>query len=200
MCPSSGLILAVAFRVKSRLLAALVAMAFAGSVARAERLEYRIAGVIQKEAMSDRLFGSSSDRVRFDIDLVADLREATSVPAGVKTSLPSFEDVVLGENGVLLPPSALRSLSFRLSSGSATFGLADVISNPATGGAVFLTGTATSPTGINIVLANSASGQFEAGIVQCRSACMLKGGLVLDAAGPFGTIDELTVTVVERDR
>ena len=200
MCPSSGLILAVAFRVKSSLLAALLAVALASSVARAERVEYRIAGVIHKDAMSDRLFGSSSDRVRFEIDLVADLREATSVPAGVKTSLPSFEDVILGENGVLLPRSALRSLSFRLSSGSATFGLADVIANPATGASVFLTGTATRPTGINIVLANSASGQFEAGIVQCISACALTGGLVLDAAGPFGTIHELSVTALEQDR
>jgi hypothetical protein len=186
--------------VKSRWLAALVAMAFAGSGVRAEHIEYRISGLIQKEPISDRLFGSSSDRVRFEIDVVADMRQAIAVPAGVKTTLPSFDNVVLQENGLLLPAPALQSLAFRLSSGSASFGLADVIANPATGGSVFLTGTATRPTGINILLANSASGQFEAGIVQCKSACVLKGGLVLDAAGPFGTIDELTVTVVEHDK
>jgi hypothetical protein len=147
--------------------------------------------------MSNRLFGSSSDRVRFDIHMVADIREATAVPAGTETSLPSFHSVTLQENGVLLPAAALRSVSFQLSSGRATFGLADVIANPATGGAVLLTGTATRPTGINIVLANSVSGHFEAGILDSVSACALKGGLVLDAAGPFGIIEGLTVTVLK---
>jgi hypothetical protein len=150
MCRPRNLILAMAISKKSNVWMAFLALTSLDSEARATTVEYRIAGIIQKDAISDRLFESSTDEVRFEIHLVADVREATEVPAGVEISLPSFPNVALRESGILLSRSALRSLSFRLSSGKASFGLADVIANPVTRGSVFLTGAPTRPTGIKI--------------------------------------------------
>ncbi len=175
-----------------------LALALASCPAAAEVLVYRITGTLQKDAMSDRLFGAATDRVRFEIHLEADTSLASRVPAGTMTSLPNFPRVTFAEDGFAFPRAALKSLSFRLSSGEASFSTSDVIADPSVPGAIFLTGTLSKPTRVNLLLANAASGYFEIGMAKCTSSCRLEGGIVLDQAGPFGTIEEPVVTVAPR--
>jgi hypothetical protein len=170
------------------------ALLLAGSAgSSAAIVEYQVTGEIVKDLASDRVFGSAHSNLKFEVRFKVDTSQATLVPAGSQTTLPSFSKVVLPENGFVFPRTALRSFEFRSARATALFSKDDVIASEVTGGVVFLTGTIDRPTGLNIVLANAVSGYLEIGTLECRDRCELRGGLVLDRAGPFGTIRQVNV-------
>jgi hypothetical protein len=172
---------------------AFVMLSSAGPAGAAAIVEYRVSGTFVKAPLSDNLFNSKTGRVAFDIRFTADTNLAVRVPAGTTTSLPSFPEVVLPQDGFLLPAAAVRSFAFRAAGTTADFTGRDLIANDSTGGSIFLTGALDRPTGINIMLASGSSGYLEMGILECAPTCALQGGLVLDRAGPFGTIDGLVI-------
>jgi hypothetical protein len=156
-------------------------------------VQYQVTGEIVKDPASDPIFGSVHANLKFEVRFKVDMSQATLVPAGSKTNLPSFPAVVLPQNGFVLPRAALRSFEFRSPGATAIFSKEDVIADEVTGGVIFLTGTLDRPTGLNIVLANAFSGYLEVGTLECADRCELKDGLVLDRAGPFGTIRQVNV-------
>jgi hypothetical protein len=162
--------------------------------AAAQIVEYRVSGTMVKEPLSDNLFNSKSSRVAFDIRFTADTARAIKVPAGTRTSLPSFPDVVLPHESFLLPATAVTSFAFRAAGVDASFSSRDVIANDSTGASILLTGSLDRPTGINLMLANGVSGYVEFGILECAPRCAFRGGIVLDRAGPFGTIQDVVIT------
>jgi hypothetical protein len=176
------------------LLAALQSALWPADAASASAMvEYRIGGEMAKDADSDNLFGSRMARVPFEIRFTADARMATKVPAGRRTSLPSFPSFVLHQHGFLLPVAALQSFAFRAPGSDASFELRDLIADETTSGVIFLTGDLQKPTGASILLVNGVSGQFQLGILACSRQCILTGGLVIDRAGPFGIIEKTIV-------
>ena len=174
-----------------------LALALSSSGVPAEVLTYRVTGVLNKDRISDPIYGASADNVVFEIRFEADASSVLRVPAGTTTSLPNFPALKFSENGFHFPRSALRSFSFRLSSGNAHFSLADVIGDPSSAGVIFVTGTLRQPTAAHILLANSQSGYFELGLADCALTCRLKGGIVLDQAGPFGNISNSAIELSE---
>lgn len=159
-------------------------------------VEYRIAGVLVKDPISDNLFAGKTARVPFEIRITADTDEAARVAAGTRTSLPGLPNVVLRQDGFALPATALKSFAFRAPGTDAAFGIRDVIADETTSASIFLTGDVEKPTGANILLANGVSGYFQLGIVDCTAACELTGGIVLDRAGPFGTIESIVIDAI----
>jgi hypothetical protein len=173
------------------LLGAVLLVSSAGSSAAI--VKYRVTGEIVKNPASDPIFGSVHGNLKFEVRFEVDTSQATVVPAGSQTALPSFPAVVLPENGFVLPRTALRSFEFRSPRTTALFFKEDVIASEVTGGIIFLTGTLDRPTGLNLVLASAVSGYLEIGTLECADRCKLEGGLVLDRAGPFGTIRQVNV-------
>jgi hypothetical protein len=171
----------------------LVSLSLVGTSPSAAVVEYRVSGTLVKQPLSDNLFNSSTARAEFEVRFTADTALAVKVPAGTRTSLPSFGDVVLPQDGFVLPAKALKSFAFRAAGTGAQFSVRDVIANDLNGGSIFLTGALNRPSGINILLANGVSGYVEIGILECTPECALRGGLVLDRAGPFGTIELRTI-------
>jgi hypothetical protein len=166
--------------------------------AAAEVLAYRISGTLQKGAISDPLFGAVTERVGFEILFEADTSLVVPVAARTTTNLHESQKVKFAEDGFFLPSRAVKSLTFRLSSGDARFSLADLSADPSAPGAIFVTGTLDNPSAVNLLLANAQSGYFQVGLPECASTCRLNGGLVLDQAGPFGTIEDLSIKVAQR--
>ena len=175
-----------------------LAMAFASSPAAAQPITYRVSGQFNKDAISDRIYNAASDSVRFQITLEADVSAALAVPAGTPTNLPNFPAVTFAENGFHLPRAAVRSISFQLSSGAANFTLADLVGDPASPGLIFVTGSLEKPTAVHILLASSRDGYLEIGLPECTQRCMLKDGIVLDKAGPFGRISRVEIHSILR--
>jgi hypothetical protein len=169
-------------------------LAVSASASPAAIVEYRVSGTMVKEPLSDNLFNARTARVPFDIRFTADTAEAVQVPAGRRTSLPNFPQVVLPQDGFILPAGSLHSFAFRAAGTNASFSRSDVIADEATGGAVFIAGPLERPTAISLLLANGISGTFQIGIPECARTCALKGGLVLDRAGPFGSVEIKSIT------
>lgn len=163
------------------------------SAAKAETITYHVSGILNRDALSDRIYGAATDRVKFEITFEADVSHAIPVKAGTPTNLPNFPAVKFAENGFHLPRDGVRNLTFSLSSGTARFALADLIGDPSSPGAIFLTGSLDNPTAIHILLANSQHGYIEIGIPDCPGTCKLKDGIVLDQAGPFGRVSNTRI-------
>lgn len=170
-----------------------VALSFAGSQAAVQPVTYRVSGVLNKDAISDRIYGATADAVRFKITFEVDVSSALPVAAGTLTDLPNFPAVKFSEAGFHFPLEAVRSMTFRLSSGAARFTLADLSGDPSSPGAIFLTGSLHNPTGVHILLANSHDGYLEIGLPECTRTCRLKNGIVLDQAGPFGRASSIEI-------
>jgi hypothetical protein len=176
---------------------ALVPGAFA---AQAEPVTYQVSGILNKDAGSDRIYGAARDRIELQIAFEADVSSAIPVEAGTATNLPNFPAAKFAENGFHLPKTGVRSLTFSLSSGTARFTVADLIGDPSSPGAVFLTGSLQKPTAIHILLASAQHGYIEIGIPDCSDTCRLKDGIVLDQAGPFGSISSIEIKRVRHVR
>lgn len=170
----------------------------APAISIAHPVTYRVTGTAHKGEISDNLYGSSSDPVAFEVTFTAEIEQAQVVPPGTKVSLPNAPEAQFTETGYLLPAASLSSFSFSLASGMAPFSLSNVITDPGTGGVVFLTGSLRQPTSINMTLANAASGILQIGIPNCSRTCSLQGGLVLDSGGPFGTLAVDQITAMPR--
>jgi hypothetical protein len=172
------------------------AFALTGAPATAETVAYRVSGALKKDVASDPIYGATSDPVLFQIDFEADASSVVRVPAGTLTNLPNVPGVKFTENGFHFPLKAVSFMSFRLSSGSGTFSRADLIGDPSSPGAIFVTGSLSKPTAAHLMLANSESGTFETSLPKCAPTCRLKDGLVVDAAGPFGRISNVIIEVI----
>jgi hypothetical protein len=166
----------------------IAAFLLAGVESSAEVIEYRVVGAFVKDPSSEPLFESKLHTVQFEIRFAADKAVATRVRAGSRTSLPNFPEVTIHEGGFRLPASALKAFSFNAPGSSARYMLEDVIADEVTGASVFMTGSPTQPTGINMLLANSLSGYVQIGIPDCERQCRLVDGYVIDRAGPFGVV------------
>jgi hypothetical protein len=162
----------------------------------AETVAYRVSGALDKDAISDPLYGAASDRVLFRIDIEADSSSVVPVEAGTPTNLPNVSGAKFTENGFHFPRAAVSFMSFQLSSGTGRFSLADLIGDPSSPGAIFITGSLRKPTAVHLLLANAQSGHFETGVPECAGTCRLKDGIVLDAAGPFGRISNVVIKVI----
>jgi hypothetical protein len=172
-----------------------LALALISSEAAAKIVAYEITGTLQKDAISDPLFGAATEPPSFEIRFEADTSLAVPIPARTATSLPNAPKIAFAEDAFFLPSSAVKSFSFRLNSGAARFSKADLITDPTIPGVILVTGTFDHPSAVNLLLANSQSGYFQIGLPQCPSTCGLQGGLVLDQAGPFGTIKDSVIKV-----
>jgi hypothetical protein len=172
-------------------------LVLSSSAADAQSVAYRVSGTIIRDPISDRIYGAHSDTIGFDVEFEADASATIPVPAGLPTNLPNFPAARFSEDGFHLPRSAVKSLSFRLSNGTAKFLLADLIGDPSSPGAVFITGSLSKPTSVHILLASSEDGYFEVGLANCVRTCRLTGGIVMDPAGPFGKITDVTLNVTK---
>ena len=172
-----------------------LALALISCEAAAKVVAYEITGTLQKGTISDPLFGATTEPPGFEIQFEADTSLAVPVPARTATSLPNAPEIAFEDDAFFFPSSAVKSLSFRLTSGAARFSIVDLITDPSIAGVILITGTFDHPSAVNLQLANSQSGYFQIGLPECASTCRLKGGLVLDQAGPFGTIEALTIRV-----
>jgi hypothetical protein len=163
------------------------------SAAHAEPVTYQVSGILNRDADSDLIYGAATDSIKIQITLEADVSSAIPVEAGTTTNLPNFPAAKFAENGFHLRRDAVRSLTFSLSSGTASFTLADLIGDPSSPGAIFMTGTLQNPTAIHMLLANSQHGYIEIGVPDCTDTCRLQDGIVLDQAGPFGRISTISI-------
>jgi hypothetical protein len=161
-------------------------------------IEYLLVGQLVKDPTSDNLFNSKQERIAFKIRIRADPRFAIRVPAGTPTSIPNFAKLKFREDAYRLPPEALTLFMFEAPGSNAVFSRKDVIADESTGATVVLTGSLTQPSGATLLLANGVSGIVQVGIPECERTCDLKGGLVLDRAGPFGTITGTKVQTLLR--
>jgi hypothetical protein len=172
----------------TRAIAAVLCFVPASSQATAQQVSYEITARAHKDASSDKLYASEADSILFQIMFTLDTTQAKLIQAGSAVNLPNHADVAFAQEGHLVPWSALSAFSFVARSGSASFKIEDVIANPETSMAVIFIGPLASA-GINIVLANEQSGYLEIGIPDCEKVCELENGIIIDSAGPFGTIE-----------
>jgi hypothetical protein len=154
----------------------------------AQQVTFVITGTAYKGEISDNLYGSTIDPAPFEVTFTAEIEQAEVVPRGTMVRLPSAPHAQFLETGYMLPAKSLDSFSFVFGSHRDIFSRTDVIADPETGGAIFLTGSLMKPTGVNLVLASAKSGYLEIGVPACDTSCRLEGGLVLDSDGPFGTL------------
>ncbi len=161
----------------------------------AQQVQYEIAGTANKDALSDNIFGSDTYSTHFVPKFTVDVGAAKPVEPRTELNLPNHPTVMFAQQGHLISKDQLSRFSFALKSGSANYRLEDVVAEPGTATAVFILGPLLAPDGINIVLANEQSGYFEIGIPDRQQDCELKGGIILDSSGPFGTIqvDEISL-------
>ena len=170
-----------------------MSLVFAGIPAGAQHVTYEVSGVLEKDVISDRIYGATSDAVAFQITFEADVSSVIPVAPGTPTDLPNFPGVKFAEAGFHLPRDAVKSLTFHLATGVAHFALADLIGDPSSPGAIFLTGELHRPTAVHILLASSGSGYLEIGLPDCTRKCRLKDGIALDQAGPFGLVTNVEI-------
>lgn len=179
-------------RKQNLLVAALICSAPATSIA--HPVTYRVTGTAHKGELSDNLYGSASDPVGFEVTFTAEIEQARVVPPRTKVRLPNTPEARFPETGYLLPSTAVSSFSFSLASGAATFSQSNIVADPDTGGVIFLTGSLARPSSIHMILANARSGFLQIGVPDCSRTCRLQGGVVLDSAGPFGTLEINQIT------
>jgi hypothetical protein len=173
-------------------LAALFGLAAAGTSA--QPVTFVITGTAHKGEISDNLHGSATDPVPFEVTFTAEIEQAEVVPQGTVIRLPSAPEARFVETGYMLSAKSLDAFSLFFGSRRDIFSGTDVIADPETGAAIFLTGSLLKPTNVNLVLASAKSGYLEIGVPACDTSCRLEGGLVLDQAGPFGTLTVTRIT------
>jgi hypothetical protein len=163
-------------------------------------VEYELVGTAHKDPLSDNLYGSDTDPIHFTLKFNFDASEAQAVAAGTVVNLPNHPTVTFTRQGHRIRRDQLSALDLSVGPGAGKFRLEDVAANSEEESAVFVLGPVLAPEAINIILGNEQFGYLEIGIPHCDGVCVLKGGLILDSAGPFGTINVARISVRSTDR